>query len=75
MIISVKSLDSIFCKNNVVTNFNYNSECYICGSSVNIGITKTSGGYGLKGGVMYEQYPNSVSVLCDDCFNRSQQGL
>ncbi|MGD8338563.1 MAG: hypothetical protein PVJ29_15845 [Desulfobacterales bacterium] len=71
MIISIESIIEMLNKNNDPNNCIYRDQCLNCGCEVEIKIAKTSGGYGLKGGVLYEQNPKGVWALCDDCFVKS----
>jgi hypothetical protein len=71
VIISIESIIGMFENNNDPNQCVYRGQCRDCGGEVEITITKTSGGYGLDGGILYEQNPKGVWALCDDCFVKS----
>lgn len=68
MIISLKSLRSLFNRNGNADTVNYHCECYKCGHRIEIEIVRTSGGFGLQGGVLYESHSASLHAECDDCY-------
>ena len=67
MLITVESLDRIFERHNTTNNINYKGKCHNCGCDVEVEITKTSGGYGLQGGVLYGSNPENLIFQCCDC--------
>jgi hypothetical protein len=71
MIIGVESLDKMFARNDAASHCTYEGKCYSCGCDVEVEITKTSGGYGLQGGALYEPNPQNLLVLCKDCYEGS----
>jgi hypothetical protein len=71
VIISIESIIRIFKENNDPNEYAYRDQCQDCGCNVEITITKTSGGFGLKGGVLHEQNPRGIGALCDDCYAKS----
>ena len=44
-----------------------NGECYICGEKAIIEIAKTSGGFGISGGVLQESNQDQLNIVCDGC--------
>jgi hypothetical protein len=42
--------------------------CHKCKRDAEISITKTSGGYGFLGGLLYERSPCQILMLCCDCY-------
>jgi len=68
VIISIESIVKMFEKNNDPNQSIYRGQCRNCECDVEIKITKTSGGYGLKGGALCEQNPKGVWALCEDCY-------
>lgn len=67
-IIQIDSLHQICNQSNCATHFKYTDKCTSCGLDVEIEITKTSGGYGLIGGVLYEPEPKVILAICADCY-------
>jgi hypothetical protein len=71
MVIRVESLDSMFGHNIPAKHLSYEGACHNCGHDVEVEITKTVGGYGLLGGVLYESNPNKFLLLCGRCFEKT----
>ena len=69
--ITLESLDRIFEQNKNPATFTHRGRCGICGCSVKIEITKTSGGYGLLGGMLYEPDTENYISLCVGCYEES----
>ena len=67
-LIGVKSLEQLFKQNNLGIQHSIQDVCDHCGSDVEIIITKTSGGFGIKGGVLYESNPEKFCSLCPNCY-------
>jgi hypothetical protein len=42
-----------------------------CGSDIVITIERTSGGYGFKGGVLYEEATDQFLIQCEHCFKEN----
>ena len=61
----------LFEKNNDPDWYVYGDQCFICGYDVEIIINKTSGGYGLNGGVLLRPNPKKLRVLCEKCYIKS----
>jgi hypothetical protein len=66
--IEVESINTIFDQHNVTRHYHYNGICLNCHCYVEVEITKTSGGYGLNGGVLYESNPDKFLVQCFNCY-------
>ena len=66
-IITVESLKKIFEKNKDPDTYTYQGNCDRCGCRVSVKIDKTSGGFGLHGGALYESDPENYFVLCIGC--------
>jgi hypothetical protein len=43
------------------------ADCFKCGCKVKIRIDRTSGGFGLLGGILYESEQNKLYAKCLDC--------
>lgn len=68
--IKVDSINEIFERHNDAYHYHYNGMCHNCRCSVDIKINKTSGGYGLNGGILYESNPDKFLVQCLDCHEK-----
>ncbi len=73
VVISIETINKMFEKNSGENHCVYQGRCHNCGCDLEIKITKTSGGYGLKGGVLYEPDPKFLWALCDDCHVKSSK--
>ena len=73
MIIKVESLNRIFECHNNANNFSYEGKCHNCECHTKVKITRTAGGYGLQGGVLYESNTQNWSILCSGCFKKNDQ--
>lgn len=71
MFVGIETLNRIAESNNNATHFSYGCKCHNCGCDFDIKITKTSGGYGLLGGVLYEPKLQNLLALCLDCYLKS----
>ena len=71
MIIKVESLDRMFEHNIHTKHLSYEGTCHNCGHFLEVEITKTIGGYGLLGGVLYESNPPGSMLLCGGCFKKT----
>lgn len=69
-IIGIESLNKLFERNNNPNTFTFRGKCQTCGISTKIEISKTSGGYGLLGGVLYESDPENHIALCARCYEK-----
>ena len=69
-IIRIESLNRLFERNDNPHTYTYRGKCQTCGSSTNIEISKTSGGYGLLGGVLYETGLDNLIALCARCYDK-----
>jgi hypothetical protein len=67
----VESLKKIFEHHNNANEFSYEGNCHKCGCHTKVKITKTSGGYGLQGGVLFEQLSRNILILCSECIKKN----
>jgi hypothetical protein len=67
-LVGVDSLNRMFEQNENSNHLTYQDQCDQCGCVVKVNITKTSGGYGFQGGVLYETDPQNFFVLCPNCY-------
>jgi hypothetical protein len=67
MIIGVESLKRLFETYKTPEYCRYQGRCHICGCDVEVRITKTSGGFGLSGGILCEHSAQNPTFLCVDC--------
>jgi hypothetical protein len=70
MIIGIESLDGMFGQVNNASHCTYEGKCHNCGCDAQVEITKTSGGYGLQGGVLCETNPQKLLILCSVCYEK-----
>ena len=75
MLVRAESLNRIFKRhNNAAADFiRYDGKCRQCGRDTRVEIIKTSGGYGLQGGVLYESNNHNFLILCSGCFKKSNR--
>ena len=66
-IVTIDSLKKIFEQNQNPPTYTYEGKCDRCGCHVIVKIDKTSGGYGLLGGILCESNPENYLVLCIGC--------
>jgi hypothetical protein len=71
MIIGAESLNRIFERYNNANAFRYEGKCHKCDCDTKVEITKTAGGYGLQGGVLYESNMQNFLILCSGCFRKN----
>jgi hypothetical protein len=67
MIIGVESLKRLLENYKTPDHCRCQGKCYVCGRDVEVKITKTSGGFGLSGGILLEQSVPNPTFLCVDC--------
>jgi hypothetical protein len=68
MIVAIETLNKLAERHNNADHFTYGCKCHKCGCDVDIMITRTSGGYGLLGGVLYEPDPENLLAFCEVCY-------
>ena len=71
MFVGIETLNKMAENNNNATHFSYGCKCHNCECDFDIKITKTSGGCGPMGGVLYEPNPKNLVVLCLVCYLKS----
>jgi hypothetical protein len=72
-IISKDSLNRMFDQYNNPASVIYEDKCYDCGCCLKVEIKKTSGGYGLLGGYLYETELRNYIGLCVGCYEKKWQ--
>lgn len=70
LLIKLDSLNRMFDQKQNPETITYKDRCYSCGCSVEIEISKTSGGFGLLGGVLYEIGSEEYDAICVGCYER-----
>jgi len=70
VIIKVETLNGMFERNNNAGYFCIEGKCNHCECNAKVEITRTSGGYGLQGGVLYESNTRKSPILCSKCFHK-----
>ncbi len=71
MIIESESLLKIFEHHNNTGKIRYEGSCHKCGCHTKVEITKTSSGYGLQGGVLFEPSSQNILILCSECIKKN----
>jgi len=71
MIIKVETLNRIFERKNNAGDFSIEGKCNHCECDTKVEITRTTCGYGLQGGVLYESNTRNWPILCSGCFNKT----
>jgi hypothetical protein len=64
----IEKLRKLFEANPGKSTIVLNTTCSDCGVDVVIQITSTSGGFGLKGGALFERFPGGYLAKCSDCY-------
>jgi len=62
-------LRKIFEANPEKSTITINGKCSDCGRKVIVEIKRTSGGYGLQGGILVKCSPEKYSITCLECYN------
>jgi len=63
----ISTLKKIFETNPGKPTIEMKEKCSDCGRELIISITRTSGGFGLKGGLLFKNNAVSYFVKCPDC--------
>jgi hypothetical protein len=70
MLIKLNTLNQMFQSSSDKSHLTVNGCCQSCGKRFSIEIHHlSSGGYGLLGGVLYEQDVNRLIARCEDCYH------
>ena len=64
----VEILKELFNGNPEESKIELNDTCSDCKSDVNIKITHTAGGFGLKGGALFKGSTGGYYAKCPDCY-------
>ena len=70
MLLRLDTLNNLFASHASTKPIRSRSICRDCGGEVEIEICRTSGGFGLQGGVLYEPEPKRFIAKCTACFQR-----
>ena len=71
--IEIETLKKIFEDSPAKSTITFNIKCSDCGNDVLIDITPTSGGFGLKGGFLFERASDKYLVKCHNCYNLTRR--
>jgi len=74
-VIEIEALKKLFEERPANSTITFVSKCSGCGNDVLIGITHTSGGFGLNGGFLLEYAPDKYLIKCCDCYNFNQKTI
>ena len=66
-IVTEKTLRFLFMNEGYKDSFEFASFCRVCGVDVTVKVVKSTGGFGLLGGVLYESDFNTLTVNCLRC--------
>ena len=64
-------MNKMFEHNVGTKKISYRGKCVCCGCDIDVTVTKTSGGFGLQHGVLYETEDGSFIVECSRCYKNS----
>jgi hypothetical protein len=68
VIIALGAIEKMFEEGHHANHLRYTGNCYKCNLDTEIVVTKTSGGYGLWGGILYHHNPQNILILCSGCY-------
>ena len=67
-LVGVGKLNKLFLKNKNFIHYNYRAQCQHCGCRIDVIVTKTPGGYGMKGGAICQNSLQGIYGICTDCY-------
>ena len=75
-VIEIEALKKIFGNRPANSTITFVCKCSGCGNDVLIDITRTSGGFGLNGGFLFEYAPDKYFIKCRNCdwLNKKNSG-
>ena len=68
-LIKLNTLNQMFEHSPDKARLSFNGSCRSCGHDVTIEIHHHASGYGLLGGVIYEQGLNQLIAKCEECYH------
>ena len=71
ILIKMNTLNQMFEHSSDKVHLSFNGSCRSCGHAVTIEIHHHSAGYGLLGGVIYEQGLNQLIAKCEECYHNN----
>ena len=75
MLLRLDTLNKLFASHTSTKPIRSRSLCRDCGGEVEIEICRTTGGYGLQGGVLYEPEPKKFIAKCTKCYKKGPELL
>jgi hypothetical protein len=66
-IVTEETLHFLFMDEGYKDSFEFASFCLVCGVDVTVKVVKSTGGFGLLGGVLYESDLHTLTVKCLGC--------
>ena len=75
LIVSIEALNKIFDQHTDMEQHIHQGNCDDCGCAIKIEISKTSGGYGMLGGVLCEPSPQNIVARCTDCYEKTLESI
>jgi hypothetical protein len=73
MLLRLDTLNKLFAGHSSTKPIRSRGICRDCGGEVEIAICRTTGGYGLQGGVLYEPEPKKFIAKCTECYQRGPE--
>jgi len=70
MLIKMNTLEKMFEQSPDQAHLTFSRRCQSCGRQVNIEIHHLVSGYGLLGGVIYEQGMDHLIAKCEACYKK-----
>jgi hypothetical protein len=73
MLLRLDTLNKLFASHSSTKPIRSRGICRDCGGEVEIRICRTTGGFGLQGGVLYEPEPKKFIAKCRDCYQKGPE--
>jgi hypothetical protein len=68
----VEKIEKMSINNSECNSILVKGACHICGEKTIIELSKTSGGFGIKGGMFQETPQDQLNIFCIDCYLSSK---
>ena len=68
----LEKINRIFWQNSAKNPMTINGKCNICGEKTMIEIVKTSGGFGVNGGMVRETGHDRMNPICLGCYSNGK---
>ena len=67
--LNVENLAELFKKHPGKTTLNIQGKCFACRRDLNVEISPTTGGFGIKGGMLLDKNRQDYVISCVDCID------